>query len=331
MFPGWVFFSQLTLTSTYFIKKINDGILGLIVGDALGVPVEFQKRSDLGKNPVTKMSGYGTYHQPPGTWSDDSSMTLCTADELSKGYDLDSITQSYVRWIFDAHWSPRGQVFDYGGTTMAALEKVKKGIPLTEAGEKDEYSNGNGSLMRILPLLYVTLQMEDRKERFKIIREVSAITHAHLRSCLACFYYLEFAAHLVKEKDATPVDAYAAANATFEKLVFELNVDQQEIEKFHRLLSGDIQELPEDEIRTEGYVIYTLEASIWGLLNTNNYKEAVLRSVNLGEDTDTTGAVTGGLAGLYYGREAIPQEWIEQLARLKDIEEVLVKLEGKYF
>ncbi len=313
------------------MKKINDGILGLIIGDALGVPVEFQKRIDLEKKPVTTMTGYGTYQQPPGTWSDDSSMTLCTADELSKAYDLDSISQSFVSWIFDAHWSPHGQVFDYGRTTMAALEKVKKGIPLTEAGERDEYSNGNGSLMRILPLLYITLQMDDIKERFRIIQEVSSITHAHLRSCLACFYYLEFAAYLVKQRDARPVDAYAASNTSFEKLVYELNVDQQEIEKFNRLLSGDIQELKEDEIRTEGYVIYTLEASIWCILNSNNYKEAVLRSINLGEDTDTTGAVTGGLAGLYYGREAIPQEWIAQLARLHDIEEVLVKLEGKYF
>ena len=313
------------------MKKINDGIFGLITGDALGVPVEFKSREYLKENPVTGMIGYGTHNQPPGTWSDDSSMALCTADELTKGYDLDNIAQSFARWNFEDHWTPHGEVFDRGIATMKAMDKIWEGTPPTQAGGTDEYSNGNGSLMRILPLLYITLPVETLKERFRIIKEISSVTHAHIRSCLACFYYLEFARHLVKEKNSSLADAYAAANTSFKELVYELSIDQKETEKFNRLLSGKIEELPEEEVRTEGYVIYTLEASIWCLLNSKNYKEAVLRAVNLGEDTDTTGAVTGGLAGLYYGKEAIPQEWIEQLARLEDIKEVLGKLEEKFF
>lgn len=312
------------------MEKINNGILGLIVGDALGVPAEFKPREELEMKPVTGMSGYGTHHQPPGTWSDDSSMALGTAEIILDGYDLHNLAQSFVSWYFENYWTPRGEVFDSGITTGNALERIKNGVSPKEAGERDEMSNGNGSLMRILPLLYLTKDIPEAGERYKLIREVSSITHAHERSCLACFWYLEFADHLLKQPGAGLQEAYAAANNSFQKLTTHLNFDLHEIENFSRLLTGKIQDLPESEIRAEGYVIYTLEASIWCLLNTGNYKEAVLKAVNLGDDTDTTGAVAGGLAGIFYGRKAMPQKWIAELARLDDIEELFRNLDNKH-
>ena len=176
------------------MKKISDGIFGTIVGDALGVPAEFKERESLKKSPVTGMSGFGTHQQPAGTWSDDSSMTLCTAEALLEGYDLNVIAQNFINWYFKDYWTPHGEVFDIGFTTGNALEKVKAGIPLTETGERGEKTNGNGSLMRILPLLYLTKDIPLVRKRYELIKEVSAITHAHVRSCLACFWYLEFAA-----------------------------------------------------------------------------------------------------------------------------------------
>jgi ADP-ribosylglycohydrolase len=106
-------------------------------------------------------------------------------------------------------------------------------------------------------------------------------------------------------------------------------VDPSEIAIFNRLLAGNIFEEPEDTISASGYVLHTLEASIWCLLTTGNYRDAVLKAVNLGEDTDTTSAVTGGLAGLLYGLESIPEDWISQLARHKDIENLAERFAGK--
>ncbi|MFM7406545.1 MAG: ADP-ribosylglycohydrolase family protein [Cuspidothrix sp.] len=157
--------------------KTLSGFMGVCVGDALGVPVEFSSRAERIKSPVTKMLGYGTWNQPPGTWSDDSSLMLCLADSLCSGYDVDDIAKSFCRWYRENYWTAHGQVFD----------------------------------------------------------------------------------------------------------------------------------------------IDTLEASIWCLLNSSYYAEAVIKAVNLGGDTDTTAAVTGGLAGIYYGIENIPPEWVEQTARKQDI------------
>jgi ADP-ribosylglycohydrolase len=108
--------------------------------------------------------------------------------------------------------------------------------------------------------------------------------------------------------------------------LISLSVNPKEIALFDRLLKGNIHELPEAEISGNGYVLHTLEASIWCLLTTDNYKDAVLKAINLGDDTDTTGAVTGGLAGLLYGFENIPQNWVKQLARREDISDLAERL-----
>ncbi len=305
-------------------NPVRDAILGLVVGDALGVPVEFEERETLKKNPVTDMKGYGTYKQPPGTWSDDSSLALCLADELTKGFSLQNIAESFVNWLYNNHWTPRGEVFDVGNTTGAAIERLKEGFSPEESGIKNEKSNGNGALMRILPLLFYVRRNQNDLERYEIIRKVSAITHAHVRSALSCFYYLEFAGLLME--DHGPKEAYKEANLRFLRLADKLSVEPEEMAHFERLTNGEIDTLPEDKIYTDTYVIYTLEASIWVILVTDNYKEAVLKAVNLGKDTDTTAAVAGGLAGLLYTTEGIPENWLNQIAKLEEIETVIENL-----
>lgn len=134
-------------------SQVLSGLMGLCVGDALGGPVVYQTREQLGKNPVTKMLGYGTYNQPPGTWSDDTSLTLCLADALCEGFSLEGIARSFCLWFRENHWTPHGKVFDIGSTTRRAIWLLQQGIDPAHAGSASERSNGNGSLMRSLPLL----------------------------------------------------------------------------------------------------------------------------------------------------------------------------------
>lgn len=309
-----------------YLYAVKSALFGVAVGDALGVPVEFEKRADMGLEPITGMTGYGTYDLPPGTWSDDSSLTFCLAEALTQGFDLETIGRNFVRWHRDAFWTAHGEVFDVGNATRVAIDRMVQGSPAVMAGLSDEASNGNGSLMRILPLLF-HMNGKPLTERFELTRQVSSITHGHVRSVIACFYYLEFARQILEGKEKFAI--YRDLQRVVSEHLSALLIDPAEVVIFDRLLKYDVHRLPEAEIRSSGYVIDTLEAAVWCLLTTDSYSEAVLRAVNLGQDTDTTAAVTGGLAGLLYGYDAIPAEWITRIARKDDIANLAERLAGR--
>jgi len=299
---------------------IKDVLFGVSVGDAIGVPVEFQTRKSLQDDPVTSMRGYGSHHQPPGTWSDDSALTFCLAEMLCGKYDLDNLAQRFVNWEHHAYWTPHGSVFDEGIATSAAIHRLVAGVSPVQAGGNEEGSNGNGSLMRILPLLFFVKRFNIDK-RFQITKDVSSLTHRHIRSVLACFIYLEIAMELLSGKEKRA--AYQSACVTIRTFLDETaSCTEEERAYFFRILPGAVFDLKEEDVHSGGYVIHTLEASIWCFLNTRNYAEAVLKAVNLGGDSDTTGAVTGGLAGLFYGWQTIPEEWLRMLVRKDDIEDL---------
>ena len=308
-----------------YIKKniCRDILLGVAVGDALGVPVEFKSREAIAENPVTDMIGYGTYHLPEGTFSDDSSLAFCLAEALTQPFSLSVIADNFIAWLNNNYWTPRGEVFDVGIATTQAIKRLQQGYPPELAGGMKTSDNGNGSLMRILPLI-VYIKDKDVAARYDIIKQVSSITHGHVRSVIACFYYLEFARQLIDGVDKMKI--YKNLQAAIPAYLNELSIDKEEIKQFDRLLKGDICNLETHEIFSSGYVLHTLEASVWCLLTTDHYSEATLRAVNLGSDTDTTGAVTGGLAGLLYGADAIPENWINKLARKEDIEDLANRL-----
>ena len=226
----------------------------------------------------------------------------------------------------DAYWTANGFLFDIGISTRMAIRNLRVGVPPESSGCKKETENGNGSLMRILPLLF---HIADRPidERFNLTQQVSAITHGHIRSVIACFYYLEFARQILDGKDKFEI--YKNLQTEITDYLTGISIDPKEIAIFDRLLKNDIDKLSEEKINSSGYVLETLEASIWCLLTTGTYSEAVLKAVNLGNDTDTTAAVAGGLAGLLYGIDAIPEKWIKQLARYEDINDLAERLAEK--
>jgi ADP-ribosylglycohydrolase len=320
-------FGNLLFSNTNQEIKVTDEVMsvlfGLAVGDALGVPVEFKSRETIRRNPVKGMVGFGTYNVPPGTWSDDSSLAFCLAETLTTGFDLNSISQNFQKWFYQSYWTPYGKVFDFGATTRQAIENLSAGTRPDLAGGFGENENGNGSLMRILPLLFY-IKDKPIEERYKLIKAVSSITHGHVRSVISCFYYMEFARGLLNRENKFYI--YNNLKTGVSDFLNTLSIAPSEIGLFGRLLNNDIHDLPEDQIQSSGYVLHTLEASIWCLLTTDTYKDAVLKAVNLGEDTDTTGAVTGGLAGLLYGFNNIPETWIKQLARREDIEDLAKRL-----
>ncbi len=315
--------------------KILDAFLGLAVGDALGVPVEFLGRETIRKLPVTDMWAFGTHNQEAGTWSDDSSLAFCLAESLTKGYDLEDIANNFVLWYDDSFWTARGRVFDVGIGTSEAIRRLRDGSPATVAGGNSERDNGNGSLMRILPIIfYLKYQNKTIEERFKIISDVSSITHGHIRAILACFIYCEFALELLEE-NANKEIAYKNMQVKVNNFLNTNAIaSQNEIDKFHRILNThnnehSILDAFEGKILSSGYVLDTLEASIWCFMTTNNYADATLKAVNLGSDTDTTGCVTGGLAGLFYGKSAILTHWVDVLAKKDEIINLSERLSKK--
>ncbi len=183
-------------------ENIEACFLGLAIGDALGVPVEFRKRDYLSENPVVTMTGYGVWNQPPGTWSDDSSLAFCTAESLSKGYDLEDMGLLFLQWYTKGYWGAHNALFDIGNTTRIAIERIRYGEKAMCSGEWDETSNGNGSLMRIMPAALYFSNLTDDK-LYLALKEISGITHAHFRSVLSCFIYSCFVGELLKGTEKT--------------------------------------------------------------------------------------------------------------------------------
>lgn len=263
-------------------RTVRDAVYGVAVGDALGVPAEFRARDTYR---VDGMVGFGTYDKPAGTYSDDTSLTLATANSIRicNGIDADDMRERYRAWLFDGAYVVDGKVFDVGNTTREALERG--------CGLEGVRSNGNGSLMRIAPLAFVDGVTDEQ------IEAVSAITHAHEIAKRACVVYVRLAQRLCAGVPVgEAIGGIPACGAS---------------EPFARL--PRIGALSRDDIRSTGYVVDTLEAALWCLATTESFEEAVLTAVNLGEDTDTIGAVTGGLAGIVYGYGSIPREWIGAL------------------
>ncbi|OGX84067.1 ADP-ribosylglycohydrolase family protein [Hymenobacter coccineus] len=309
-------------------------LLGLAVGDALGVPVEFRSRDERRRDPVTGLRAYGTHDQPAGTWSDDASLTFCLAETLARpagllgAPDLADFARRCINWLDNAYWTATAETFDVGNATRAAIGRLRKGVEPTKAGPRTQADNGNGALMRILPLAFhQTWRAKplDLDAAWALTAAVASVTHGHPRSTLGCFLYLLVARGLLA--GLPPAAAYAQMMAAANPWLRHGSIPAAvEDIYYRRVLDGSLPALLEAEIESSGYVVHTLEAALWCLLNQTSYAATVLAAVNLGRDTDTTGAVAGGLAGLAYGEVGLPAEWLGPLARRADIEELAERL-----
>ncbi len=296
--------------------RIMGGLLGVIVGDALGLPVQFASRSERKKKPVTGMEGWGAFDMPPGSFSDDGSLTLCLAESIYEvGFNAEDAGKRFLHWYDEGYWTPAGYAYDIGSATMSAMENMKDGVPALEAGPKTEYDNGNGSLMRILPAVFY-LAEEDPTVIAKGIWEMSSIKHGHPRACSACYIYALLGRELLD--GLRPLEAYHAL-CSLPVEILQFGIANEEKKHFGRILDGKLEHLDEREICSGGYVVDTLEAAIWCLLNNDDFASTVLTAVNLGYDTDTAAAVAGGLAGIVYGMSGIPAQWIDVLSKRDEI------------
>lgn len=305
-------------------ETVKAALFGLAVGDALGVPVEFTSRQQRDQDPVTGMRGHGTYDQLPGTWSDDTSMALCLLESLTQGLDYRDMMERFLRWAEQGYLTARGETFDMGFTTRKALVSFAQGAEPLDCGSKGEHDNGNGSLMRILPLaLYLHTvfgpDFPGQGRAYEVIHRTSGVTHGHPISLISCGIYCAVANQLIQGKK----DRESLAQAIRQAKDFYRQSDMaQWLPRFQRVEVETLSNLPRDQVESGGYALYTLEAALWCLLHTETYPDCVLAAVNLGEDTDTTAAVAGGLAGLRYGLQAIPPQWLDQLAKREEIQEL---------
>ncbi|MGN1338402.1 MAG: ADP-ribosylglycohydrolase family protein [Candidatus Coprovivens sp.] len=289
-----------------------DGLMGFAVGDAMGVPLEFKKREELLAKPVTKMTGFGTHNVEEGTWSDDTSMLIATIDSINtKGLiDFNDIALKFTAFKNHANYTPNNEVFDIGNTCARAIDKYdeERKNP-TECGLKDINSNGNGSLMRILPAAYYAIETKlQEQELLELVSNLSSITHGHEISIMGCYIYTRFIMFLLNGKDK-----YSAYSMT--KCVDYSMFSEETRKVYDRILNDDINKYKLSEIKSSGYIVDTLEAVIWVILQSDSFKSSIIGAINLGDDTDTIGALTGAAAGIIYGYDYIPEEWINELAR----------------
>jgi ADP-ribosylglycohydrolase len=302
------------------IEKVRDAVYGAAIGDAVGVPYEFLSIERMKKSPATEMVGGGTYRLPAGTWSDDTTMILCTLDKLDETLDYDAIMKAFLRWVNEGDYTPYGDCFDIGNTTRRALMNYAHGADISSCGLDGPYNNGNGSLMRIIPAaLYSAAHGLSDEQAVRLSHVLSALTHAHLRSLMGCGIFTLIALSLIEKADKSSV----AEGITKAKELYSGSQYAAEYKTYSRVFDKAFATLPESEIRSSGHVSTTLECALWCLLNTDSYRDCILKAVNFGEDTDTAACVAGALAGLLYGLKGIPGKWRATLVKAESIEAVL--------
>ncbi|MBR3898282.1 MAG: ADP-ribosylglycohydrolase family protein [Bacilli bacterium] len=303
---------------------IRDGIIGFAIGDAMGVPVEYEEREELIKNPITSMKGYGTHDVPEGTWSDDTSFVLATMDSIIKCGDIsyNDIADKYCNWIRNGDYTATGKIFDIDITSKNALLKYASSKDVSTCGQNGIKDNGNGSLSRMIPVAYYCFYNHLRSsEVYELVRGVSSITHSSSESILGCFIFVNYLLFILNGKDK-----YASYNM-IKFLDYKEFFDEDTIEFYNRLLKTNINNLRVDDLKSESYIVYTLETILWIILNCNSAAEAIVGAVNLGGDTDTIAAHVGAISGIIYGIEDIPSKWVHAMKNFDYLEGMIRKFE----
>jgi ADP-ribosyl-[dinitrogen reductase] hydrolase len=289
--------------------RARGALLGLAVGDALGTTLEFSCRDAATKH--IDMTGGGPFKLEPGQWTDDTSMALALADSLLQHGEFNAVDlmDRFVAWRHDGRYSCTGHCFDIGITTSRALDRfLETDDPF--AGDTSENAAGNGSLMRLSPVALHCL--DDPKKAARVAAEQSRTTHAAPQAIEACVWFADLlrrAIHGESKQSLLRPSAWGNHPA------------------MQQVASGTWRGRKRSAVRSSGYVIDTIEAALWAVDETENFEDALVLAVNLGNDSDTVGAVTGQLAGALYGEAAIPSRWLGPLAwksRISDIADALI-------
>lgn len=274
--------------------RARGALLGLAVGDALGTTLEFAARDTQPLH--TEMTGGGPFDLNPGQWTDDTAMALALADSLLScaGFNPHDLATRFVSWWQHGAYSSTKTCFDIGITTRETLARfIRTGDPF--AGSLDPRTAGNGSLMRLAPVAFFALH--DAACTDQIARGQSRITHAAPQAVEACAYLVQ----LLRDAILGQSDVLRPRTWSGDPAIAAI-------------AAGSWRQKTRDEIRSSGYVIDTLEAALWAVGTTSTFEEALILAVNLADDADTVGAVTGQLAGALYGTSAIPERWLHSLA-----------------
>jgi ADP-ribosyl-[dinitrogen reductase] hydrolase len=288
--------------------QLLGAIYGHLVGDAFGVPYEFTSPNRLPAD--LEWRGHGTHNQPAGTWSDDGALMLCLLASLleKRAFDPEDAGRRFVAWYDEGYMAAGGVVFDIGGTTRSAISRLRKGVPALEAGSRSEQSNGNGSLMRILPLALWAAR-DPTENLIALCHDGSKLTHGHFCSQVSCAVYGLLVRLLLAR--APRSDAWQLA----------LDAMEQAYLADSRGNTPYLNEVAHIRGFTEctgsGHVVDCLCSGWQAVLAAEDYADAIRGAVRFGNDTDTTAAVAGSLAGIFFGHSAIPAEWLEGL-RLAD-------------
>lgn len=304
-------------------------IIGFAIGDSMGVPVEFHPRKELKQNPVISMRGYGTHKKPAGTWSDDTTMTVATMESIGRlgVIDYTDIMTNFAKWFIKDEFTVDGR-FDTGNTTRHAIVRFIKGTPPLYCGDSQEHQNGNGSLMRMMPIaLYCHSRYGNRfsEEAMDIIHDMSALTHAHPISLMCCGFYCLIIAELLEGLDIPSAISEGLKKGSryyMSKPIFPQYITTV----FSKLLDRNFINLSEDDIESSGYVLHSLEVALWCLLNTKDYKSLILKAINLGGDTDTNGAITAGIGSTVYSVSDLPKQWISSVRN----QDYLLEIENQF-
>lgn len=307
-------------------ENMRNAVLGVITGDALGCPVQFESREEIARHPVTGMRGYGTFNLPEGSWTDDSSLTIAALESIRRlgKVDVNDIMNNFCGWLYEGKFTPFGYSYDIGRGTRLSIDRYSHDRNPYTCGGTGERDNGNGSLMRIIPVcVFAAVSGMSEEEMIHTVDEAGGLTHNHPCAKTACGLYAFLVKALIEEDGSLNERLKKGMENGFAWYDSHPNDSLYRYGRLRNLES--FRSLPATKISGSGYVVDSLEAAVWCLLNGNTFEETVLKAVNLGEDTDSVAAIAGGLAGLYYTADAIPRDWYHALQSRNVFEPLLEK------
>ena len=296
-------------------RVIVSAVIGHAIGDVIGVPYEMCPRKILKKTPIKSIKKKNKY-------SDDTAMTLATMQAIIDNngkINYDDIMYEFYLWLATGKYTQNGKAYGYGGTTFRAVNNFSLGVPALYCGINEFYANGNGALMRMLPIIfYLHKRNADEETILEIVSNVTKLTHAHEINTLGTYIFTNFCLCLLNGNDKE------TAYKMIQKLDYSM-FSKSALKYYKPILKHNIAKYKEKHIRS-GIAIYeTLEAVLWTILTTNNFKDAILTAVNLGGDTDTIGAIVGGVAGMLY---KVPASWKNKINGIEFIEKTAIEFEN---